>query len=129
MTDPSTVPPVVDGITVHTRATTYTVTCLPDDPRGGDAWDVTVEFRGAWKWLEPRPADEQWAVVLRGHWNLSRAGKWDLAPSGDDDGYDDWIADHRYDLDTALRVAAEQAPHVVVNGETPAGVLAWRAGR
>jgi hypothetical protein len=122
-------PRVIDGVTVHTRATTYTVTCLPDDPHGGGAWDVTVEFRGAWRFLEPRPADRQWAVILRGHWHLSHGGKWDLRPDSDDDGYDDWVAAHRFDLETALRVAAEQAPHVVVNGLTPAELLTGRAER
>jgi hypothetical protein len=124
-----TAPPVIDGTTVHTRATTYTVTCLPDDPYDGDSWAIKVEFRGAHIFDEPRPADQQWAVILRGHWHLSRSGKWDLRPSSDDDGYDDWITAHRFDLETALKVAAEQAPHVVVNGCTPADLLAWRAGR
>lgn len=123
-----TAAPVIDGTTVHTRATTYTVTCLPDDPRSGGAWDIGVEFRGAWKWLDPRPATEQWAVVLRGHWHLSRDGRWDLGP-GDVDDRDAWIVAHRFDLETALKVAADQAPEVVVNGETPAEVLARRAGR
>lgn len=120
---------IVDGMTVHTRATTYTVTCLPDDPHGGDAFDIEVRFMGAHRWGQPRPADEHWAVQLRGHWNLSHDGKWDLRPGSDDDGYEDWIAAHRFDLDTALKLAAEQAPHVEVNGLTPAGLLAWRAGR
>lgn len=125
MTD--TTNPIVDGTTVHTRATSYTVTCLPDDPHGGDAWDVKVEFRGAWKWLEPRPADEQWAVVLRGHWQLGRDGKWASKPGSDNDEYEDWITAHRFNLETALKAAAEAAPHVVVNGMTPAQVLARRA--
>ena len=125
MTD--TAAPVVDGTTVHTRATTYTVTCLPDDPYDGDAWAITVEHRGAHAWGKPRPANQQWAVVLRGHWNLGHDGKWALKPSSDDDGYDEWIIAHRFDLETALKVAAEQAPHVTVNGSTPADLLAWRA--
>jgi hypothetical protein len=121
-----TTEPVIDGTTVHTRATTYTVTCLPDDPYDGNAWDITVEFRGALIFDKPRPADQQWAVVLRSHWNLSHDGEWDLRPSRDGDGYDDWLIAHRFDLETALKVAAEQAPHVKVNGWTPADLLAWR---
>lgn len=119
--------PVIDGTTVHTRATTYTVTCLPDDPYDGDAWAITVQFMGAHRWGDPRPADQQWAVLLRSHWNLSHEGKWDLRPSSDSDGFDDWIVAHRFDLETALKVAAEQAPHVKVNGCTPVELLAWRA--
>lgn len=128
MTD-TTTEPVVDGTTVHTRATAYTVTCLPDDPYDGSAWDIQVQFMGAHRFDEPRPVDQQWAVVLRSHWNLNRAGKWDLRASVDDDGYDGWIAAHRFDLETALKMAAEQAPHVKVNGCTPAELLAWRAER
>lgn len=119
-------PSVINGTTVHTRATTYTVTCLPDDPYDGDAWAITVEFRGAWKYSEPRPEDQQWAVRLRTHWHLSHDGKWDLDP-GDIDDRDDWLANHRFDLETALKVAAEQAPMVKVGGLTAADFLAWRA--
>lgn len=121
--------PVVDGVTVHTHATTYTVTCLPNDPRNSGTYDITVEFRGAHKWLEPRPADQQWAVILRGNWHLGHDGKWSLKPGNDYDGYDEWVRTHRFGLETALKVAAEQAPHVTVNGNTPAQLLAWRATR
>jgi hypothetical protein len=77
---------IVDGATVHTRATTYTVSCLPDDPYDGDLFAITVEFRGGHAWGEPRPLDQQWAVVMRSHWNLGHDGKWSLKPSSDDAG-------------------------------------------
>lgn len=116
----------VDGTTVHIRATVYTVNCLPDDPIDGDLFAITVEFRGGHAWGEPRPLDQQWAVLLRGHWNLGHDGKWSLKPGSDDDGYDEWVIAHRFDLETALKVAAEQAPKVVINGLTPVDVLARR---
>jgi hypothetical protein len=119
--------PVVDGTTVHTRATLYSVSCLPDDPIDGNAWEIRVEFRGGVTIDgDPRPLDRQWAVIHRGHWHLSHGGTWDLRSSESDD---DWLANHRYDLDTALRLAAEQAPHVKVGGMTPADLLTWRAGQ
>lgn len=111
---------------VHIRATTYTVTCLPDDPIDPGDFDITVEFAGAVTYDGPRSEDQQWAVRRRNRWCLSRSGTWDLETSQDrcDDG---WLAMHRFDLDTALKVAAKQAPHVTVNGTTPAELLAWRA--
>lgn len=120
---------VVDGTTVHTRVTTYTVTCLPDDPRSSGSYDITVAFRGAHRWLEPRPIDQQWAVILRGNWHLGHDSEWSLEPSSDYDGYDEWIRAHRFDLETALKVAAKQAPLVVVNDRTPAQLLERRASR
>lgn len=36
---------------------------------------------------------------------------------------DDWLAAHRFDLDTALKLAREAAPHVTVNGRTVADAL------
>jgi len=124
-----TVPLTADGTTVHTRATTYFVSCLPDDPVDGNSWEIAVEFRGGVTIDgEPRPLDRQWAVIFRGFLFLSRSGAWDLDP-GDKDGRNDWLAAHRFNLDTALRVAAEQAPMVKVSGMTAADVLAWRAER
>lgn len=122
-----TAAPVVDGVTVHTRATVYTVNCLPDDPIDGDLFAITVEFRGGYAWGKPRPLDQQWAVLLRGHWSLGHDGKWSAGPDKDDEGYGDWLIAHRFDRETALKVAAEQAPNVTINGSTPADVLARRA--
>lgn len=122
----TTAAPTIDGTTVHTRATTYTVTCLPDDPIDPGDFDITVEFAGAVTFDGPRPENRQWAVRRRSRWCLSHGGNWDLETS-DSRCDDDWLAVHRFDLETALRVAAEQAPLVRVNGMTAAQVLAWRA--
>jgi len=121
----STLPFTADGTTVHARATTYSVSCLPDDPVDGNSWEIAVEFRGGVTIDgEPRPLDRQWAVIFRGLWHLSHDGTWDLRGDQSDD---EWLATHRFDLETALRVAAEQAPLVKVSGMTAADLLAWRA--
>lgn len=137
--------PAIDGTTVHTRATNYTVTCLPDDPIDPGAFDIVVEFAGGVSPDGQRPEDQQWMVRRRNHWRvlcaetdppfftsalqspamcLSREGEWD-----EDRRDDAWLAAHRFDLETALRVAAGQAPLVKVGGMTPAELLAWRAER
>lgn len=117
-----------DGITPHTRITQYAVGCLPDDPIDGSHWDIHVEFTGAHRYGKPRPDNQKWAVRLRGSWCLSNEGTWDME-SIPSERTDEWFETHRFDLETALRLAAEQAPHVVINGLTPAGLLAWRKQR
>lgn len=94
--------------------TCYTVTCLPEETPSGHAWNLTVEYRGR----------GLWAVVRNVHQNLGRTGTWDQASSDRDDA---WIAEHRFPLGEALELAKAAAPHVVVNGRTPAQVLAWLA--
>lgn len=123
-----TEPRIIDGHHAYVRATQYSIGCLPDDPLDGSSWDLHVEFTGAHRFGEPRPADQQWAVRMRGHWCLSRDGKWDME-SIPSERTDEWLAEHRFDLETALRLAKEHAPHVTVNGLTAAGLLAWRAQR
>jgi hypothetical protein len=39
-----------------------------------------------------------------------------------------WLAEHRFDLDTALTLAREKAPHLKVNGWTVADELSgWKS--
>lgn len=93
-------------------ATRYTVNLLPETDPHGHVFEITVEYRG----------DGQWAILRHG-WCLSQSGEWDyeLRPS---EREDEWIAAHRFDLDTALRLAKEAAPSVTVNGLTAADALA-----
>ncbi|WP_181785365.1 hypothetical protein [Streptomyces phytophilus] len=93
-------------------ATHYAVSCLPADHPERDMWGVTVEYRGRGRW----------AVKKRGHWCLSVDGEWsyESIPS---ERTDEWLAAHRFDLETALRLAKEQAPLVTVNGFTVSDVL------
>jgi len=103
-------------LAAETRPTTYEVSCLPQDHPDGFSWALRVEYRGRGKW----------AVLRSGKRCLSSTGEWDWE-SIPSEREDDWLATHRFDLDTALRLAQEAAPHVVVNGLTPAGLLEWEA--
>jgi hypothetical protein len=110
------------------RATRYEVCCLPEDHYIADSFTVTVEYRGAGRW----------AVTNRGRY-LDADGQWSY-PYGWDrepvtaeeiDAYDrgeaEWKAAHRFDEETALRLADEAAPKVTVAGLTAAQVLAQDA--
>lgn len=95
--------------------TVYTVTCLPEEVEDAAVWALTVEYRGR----------GLWAVKRHSHC-LSRSGEWDyeMQPSSRED---EWLAEHRFPLGEALDLAKAAAPHVVVNGMTPADLLAWHA--
>lgn len=99
------------------QPTEYRVNCLPDDD-GDDGWSfgLTVRYRGGGRW-----------AVQRGeHACLGVDGTWARGVSEYDSG-DEWLAAHRFDLETALRLAKEAAPLVTVNGHTVADALAMRA--
>ena len=93
-------------------ATRYTVNLLPETDINAHVFEITVDYRGHGLW-----------AVLRHGWCLSTDGSWDyeVRPS---EREDEWIAEHRFDLDTALRLAEEAAPGVTVNGLTAADALA-----
>ena len=86
----------------------YTVTAVPGDydEMDADLWDITVE--------EARPGWDAWAVRRRKRC-LSRDGSWDPEPipSGRSEAF---LDTHRFDLETALRLAEAAAPDVTVNG-------------
>ncbi|MFD8335530.1 hypothetical protein ACFV42_23150 [Streptomyces solisilvae] len=76
-------------------------------------FEISVEWRGG---------DARWAVVRHDQY-LSSDGVWDDAPRASE-REDGWLDAHRFDLDTAFRLAKEAAPHVTVKGRTAAEVLA-----
>jgi hypothetical protein len=88
------------------QATEYVVSVLPDDDINRHVFAITVELRGV----------GQWAVTRHGSC-LGADGTWDEGVKPHDRG-DDWLNTHRFNLDTALRLARGAAPHVVVNGRT-----------
>ena len=90
------------------RPTIYTVGLLPADDINAHLFQITVEWR----------SDGKWAVKWFDSC-LGADGQWDyeMRPSARED---DWLDAHRFDLDTALRLAREAAPHVEVNGVTAA---------
>jgi hypothetical protein len=97
-------------------ATSYTVSCLPYDDINSDAFNIKVDYAG----------HGRWAVRLRGSRCLAADGRWDWEPIPSE-RTDEWLAKYRFDLDTALRLAKEQAPHVTVNRITVQQALERRA--
>jgi hypothetical protein len=111
---------ISDMTETYQRITRYEVSVFPDemlsDPGSAmdaDTWSVLVEHRGFGRW----------AVTRSVRRCLGADGEWDYepSPSGRED---DWLETHRFDLETALRLAAEQAPLVTVNGMTALDILA-----
>ncbi|RIH58225.1 hypothetical protein D3C59_33845 [Streptomyces sp. SHP22-7] len=102
---PTTPEPVV-------QATQYVVSCLPEGDINRRHYTLNVAYRG----------EDTWAVIDPPHC-LSNTGDWDYehVPS---ERTDEWIATHRFDLDTALRLAKEQARLIIVNGRTVTDALA-----
>lgn len=97
------------------RATRFEVSLLPEDDVNYRSFRVLVEERDGYGW-----------TVHDGHACLSAAGVWDgvgISVYGNDEA---WIVAHRFDRETALRLAREAAPGVTVNGVTAAEVLRRR---
>jgi hypothetical protein len=101
---------------VFVRPTRYEVSCLPPDDVNAHHFTVRVEWRG----------DDRWCVT-DGHNCLGKDGDWDYErlPSN---RTDEWLATHRFDLDTALALAKDFAPKLTINGMTAADVLARHGG-
>lgn len=87
------------------RPTRYTVTCVPPDSSSdAHVWALQVEER----------RDGSWVVSDGFHEWMDTSGTWQDRP----------FPQCLHDLDTALRLAREAAPHVIVNGLTPQAALA-----
>lgn len=100
---------------VHTEPTRYEVSCFPLGHPERRNFTITVEWRSKNCW-----------AVKRDSYCLGADGTWgyELQPSS---RTDEWREAHRFRLGEALRLAAEQAPLITVNGFTVEGVIAWRA--
>jgi hypothetical protein len=93
----------------------------PGSAMDAGMWLVTVDDRGLGKW----------AVIYgsaggRGR-VLSTRGEWDFEPIPSS-RTDEWLDAHRFDLDTALKHAEQQAPFIKWNGMTAMDVLARHTG-
>ncbi len=108
----------IPGTVAYQMTSRYTITCLPEEDDDFSMWAVTVEYR----------MRGRWAVTQRGIFTLNADGTWDLDPGCRNDD-DDWLATHRFGLEDALELAREAAPHVKVNGMTPADVMEFRAAQ
>lgn len=95
------------------RPVEYEVCCLTDDDINSAAFTITVRYRG----------NGRWAVQRGEHSCLGADGKWAQGIKEYDRG-ESWLRAHRFDLDTALRLAKEAAPKITVNGYTVADALA-----
>lgn len=102
-------------VEVHVQPTEYTVNLLPEDGIDGHLFGITVQYRGGGRW-----------AVVHLSSCLGADGSWDFGVKEYDRG-DDWLNAHRFDEQTALRLAKEAAPGVTVNGITAAEALRRRA--
>ena len=91
----------------HVQATRYTVNCMPADA-APDAHVFAIHV--------DRKRDDTWAVT-DGHRYLDADGQW-----SDPLGY--LSPKYRHSLVVALALAKAAAPHVRINGLTPADALA-----
>lgn len=105
---------------VQIDAQEYRVSLVPWDPDDDEfhLWDITVARRGR----------DTWAVLRHGHQCLGADGIWDWEPSPSN-REDDWLETHRFNLETALKLAAEQAGKVTINGFTAEDHLRRRRER
>lgn len=95
-------------MTVTMTVTAYTVTAV-HSPGWAGVFDIKVEFAGS-------PTGGAWAVRWLGRC-LDRNGQWEFEPLPSA-RTDEWLADHRFDRDTALRLAHAAAPQLTVKGTT-----------
>jgi hypothetical protein len=85
-------------------ATRYSFNTVPETVTHSYLWQVDVEWCGGDRW-----------AVRHGRWCLGVDELWDYEPQPSS-CVSAWLAAHRFDLETALRLAAEAAPGVIVNG-------------
>lgn len=96
----------------------YSVCAMPDDHIDHHLFELKVE--------QTHSQLNTWAVRWMGRC-LDADGGWDYEPLPSS-REDDWLAAHRFDLETALAIAVKAAPSITVNGWTPATALARRGG-
>jgi hypothetical protein len=114
-----TVPP--PGIPEPTvLPTTYVVSCLPEGHDDRFTYTVRVQYRG----------DGRYAVRF-GLRFYSTDGTWEYEPDFDEDSAAEalWLKAHRFDHDTALRLARELASTLTYRGLSVADVLATTDSR
>lgn len=103
----------IDGLDIETQPSAYRV--FPVALGEGDEaylWCITVEWRGG----------DRWAVTRSGCC-LGSDGEWEYEPLPSS-RTDEWKAAHRFDVDTALRLAQEALPKLTVNGHKIGDVVA-----
>ncbi|MGD6765964.1 hypothetical protein ACOKM5_44285 [Streptomyces sp. BH097] len=96
---------------VSVRPVKYEVSALPEGSPSARYFTIDVEYQGQGLW-----------AVARFDSCLGSDGTWAEGVKPYDRGQK-WLDEHRYDLDTALKLARDTAPHLVVEGRTVADVL------
>ncbi|PWG13934.1 hypothetical protein DF268_08700 [Streptomyces sp. V2] len=91
---------------VHVSVTRYEVSVLPEGDINRPVYTINVEARGR----------DCWAVVHHRQC-LNTKGEWSWESIPSERGAA-WLAEHRFDLNTALTLARQAAPRLVVNGHT-----------
>lgn len=114
------------------QATHYVVSCLPEGHDDRHTYSVQLSYRSS----------GQWAVELRGRvlgtdgaWSWGFSWEPDLIEPVTEEEMDDydkrqaaWLAEHRFDFDTALGLAKEAASKLTYRGRSVADVLAADGG-
>ncbi|MGW1938993.1 hypothetical protein [Streptomyces goshikiensis] len=108
----------------------YLVSCLPEGRDPGYQFTIQVVYCGRDRWAvrnrtRDLGADGTWA------WGFTWSGEGvEPATDAEMDHYEAelaaWVEAHRFDLETALRLAREQAPLLTSGGLTVADALAER---
>ncbi len=93
------------------RPTRYAVCLLPEEDVNYPSFVIMVKYRGR----------GLWGVFHRSR-GLSVDGEWD-GESIPSNRVDEWLARHRFDLETALERAKAAAPLITVNGHTVSDAL------
>lgn len=96
----------------------YTVTAAPETADLGSLYDIEVDR------APQMDGTVKWAVRWNGR-SLHRSGRWDWEPIPSS-RTDRWLKSHRFELDTALKLAEKAAPQLVINGRRPDGTWAER---
>lgn len=108
------------------RVTRYEVSCVPEDHVDADMFTVTVQYRGNGRWAVQR--GEHRFLGADGTWSL--AFGWDREPVTDEEiaayenAHQAWLDAHRFDEETARRLAREAASKITIRGYTAADALA-----
>lgn len=85
---------------------------LPEDHSAAHIFTVAAEYRGG----------DRWAVCWGGRGVLGRDGRWSYE-SQVTSRQDDWLEQHRFSDEEAMRLAAEQATKIRNMGRTAMEVL------
>ncbi|MEU2086625.1 hypothetical protein ABZ569_32735 [Streptomyces albus] len=103
--------PDSETLTVHVEAVKYEVSIFPQDHPARRHFKIELHHRRG-----------RWAVV-DGDACLGADGTWaeGVEPYGRGE---DWLTSHRFDFDTAKRLATEAAPRLVRNGLSATKILA-----